>query len=102
VRRGLSRLRVGETRLLNVEIISQSLKSLTQRIFIMCAYKIDAGRPAYYSIRKAAWILGVDQSRVARAIRLGTLRAVRRNGHVVVPTRALTRLLGPGTRGAPW
>lgn len=73
----------------------------------MSAFKIDAGRPAYYSIRKAAWILGVEQSRVSRAIRLGTLRAVRRQGRLVVPAGALMRVLGAcedraTLRGAPW
>jgi hypothetical protein len=72
----------------------------------MPAFKIDAERPAYYSIRKAAWILGVEQSHVSRAIRLGTLRAVRRQGRLVVPAEALTRVLvasedRPTLRGAP-
>lgn len=73
----------------------------------MCAYKIDAGRPAYYSVRKAAWILGVEPSRVSRAIRLGILRPVRRQGQLVVPASALTRFLGvpedrATSRGVPW
>ncbi|TNC19415.1 MerR family transcriptional regulator [Amycolatopsis alkalitolerans] len=62
----------------------------------MRTFKIDAGRPAYYSIRKAAWILGVEPSRISRAIRLGKLRAVRRHGQLLVPAGALTRLLGGG------
>ena len=53
----------------------------------------DAGRPAYYTVRQAAWILGVTPSTVSRAIRLGTLRAVRRHGQLVVPATALIRLL---------
>ena len=51
-------------------------------------------RPAYYTIREAAWILGIEQARVSRAIRLGTLRAVSRKGRVLVPSGALVRLLG--------
>ena len=51
-------------------------------------------RPAYYTIRETAWILGIEQARVSRAIRLGTLRAVPRNGRVLVPSSALVRLLG--------
>jgi excisionase family DNA binding protein len=54
----------------------------------------NAGRPAYYTVREAAWILGVKPSTVSRAIRLGTLRAVWRHGRLVVPARVLIRLLG--------
>jgi excisionase family DNA binding protein len=56
----------------------------------------NAGRPAYYTVREAAWILGITPSTVSRAIRLGTLRAVRRHGRLVVPASALTRLFGEG------
>ena len=54
--------------------------------------------PAYYTVREAAWILGVTPSTVSRAIRLGTLRAVRRHGRLVVPASALTLLLTEPTR----
>jgi excisionase family DNA binding protein len=54
----------------------------------------NTGRPAYYTVREAAWILGVKPSTVSRAIRLGTLRAVRRHGRLVVPAGVLIRLLG--------
>ena len=57
----------------------------------------EAGRPAYYTVREAAWILGVKPSAVSRAIRLGTLRAVRRHGRLVVPVSALTLLLAEPT-----
>ena len=57
----------------------------------------DAGSPAYYTVREAAWILGVKPSTVSRAIRLGTLRAVRRHGRLVVPASALTLLLAEPT-----
>jgi excisionase family DNA binding protein len=53
----------------------------------------DAAPSAYYTIREAVWILGVQPSTVSRAIRLGTLRAVRRHGRLVVPASALTLLL---------
>jgi excisionase family DNA binding protein len=53
----------------------------------------NAGEPAYYTIREAAWILGVTPSTVSAAIRLGTLRAVRRRSRLMVPASALTRLL---------
>jgi excisionase family DNA binding protein len=55
--------------------------------------KPNAGEPAYYTIREAAWILGVKPSIVSAAIRLGTLRAVRRRSRLMVPARDLTRLL---------
>lgn len=45
----------------------------------------NAGRPAFYTTRKAAWILGVAPSTLHRAIRLGTLRSERRNGRGVIP-----------------
>jgi hypothetical protein len=55
---------------------------------------IPAGSPAYYAIREAAWVLGVNPSRICRAIRIGTLPIVRRRNQLVVPAHALARLLG--------
>ncbi len=63
----------------------------------MCTDMSNAGRPAYYTVRQAAWILGVKPSSVSRAIRLGTLRAVRRHGQLVAPADALIQLLGEPT-----
>ena len=64
----------------------------------MRTYQSNAGQPAYYTIREAAWVLGVEPSVVARAVRVGTLRAVWRRGRFVIPARALVRLLGePGS-----
>ena len=60
----------------------------------MRTFMTNAGRPAYYTVREAAWILGVERSRVSRAIRLGTLPAVPRRGRVLVPSTALAGLLG--------
>jgi excisionase family DNA binding protein len=57
----------------------------------------NAGRPAYYTVREAAWVLGVTPSTVSRAIRLGTLRAMRRHGRLVVSATALIRLLAEPT-----
>jgi excisionase family DNA binding protein len=54
----------------------------------------NAGRPACYTVHQAAVILGVEPSRISRAIRLHTLRAVRLRGRLVVPASALTALLG--------
>ena len=56
-----------------------------------------AGRSDFHTIKEAAWILGVDQSQISRAIRTGTLPSVRCHSRLVVPAAALRRLLG----GAP-
>ncbi|MGH3875257.1 MAG: helix-turn-helix domain-containing protein [Pseudonocardiaceae bacterium] len=61
----------------------------------------DAGRRAYYTVEEAAWILGVTPSDVSRAVRLGTLRAVRWHGRSVVAATALTRLLAEPTGTDP-
>jgi excisionase family DNA binding protein len=52
---------------------------------------------AYYTVREAAWILGVTPSTLSRAIRRRTLGAVWRHGRLVVPANALTRLLAEPT-----
>lgn len=59
----------------------------------------SAGRPAYYSIRRAAWLLSVEQCQISRAIRIGSLRAVRRRSQLVVPACEVARLLGSGVSG---
>ncbi|MBV9162367.1 MAG: helix-turn-helix domain-containing protein [Pseudonocardiales bacterium] len=59
--------------------------------------KSNAGSSAYYTVREAAGILGVKPSTVSAAIRLGTLRAVRRRSRLMVPASALTRLLAEPT-----
>lgn len=51
-------------------------------------------RRAYYTVRDAAWILGVDRSSISRLIRLGALRTVSRNGRRVIPASELARQLG--------
>ncbi|QIZ37872.1 helix-turn-helix domain-containing protein [Saccharopolyspora sp. ASAGF58] len=57
----------------------------------------NVGRPAYFTVRKAAWLLSVDPSMISRAIRLGTLRTVQRNGRSLIPASELVRLLGEPT-----
>ena len=52
-----------------------------------------AGTPVVFSIREAAWILGVDKSEVFRLIRVGVLPRIRRRSRLVVPAHALARLL---------
>ena len=59
----------------------------------MRTFMPNAGQPAYYSLREAAWVLGVEPSTVARAIRLGALPTVRRRNRLVVPASALAELL---------
>jgi hypothetical protein len=61
----------------------------------------NAGRPAYYTVREAAWILGIEPSKVARAIRVGSVRAVWRRGRLVLPAGELTRLLSESTDDEP-
>jgi excisionase family DNA binding protein len=64
-----------------------------------------AGRPAFYTVEQAAWILGVSTSRTYRAIRTGTLPTVRRHSRYQVPATALTQLLAEAAdrseRGVP-
>jgi hypothetical protein len=48
------------------------------------------------SIPEVAWILGVDNSVVCRAIRIGLLPVVRRRGRVLVPAYALAHLADNG------
>lgn len=50
-----------------------------------------------HSIRETAWVLGISQSAVFRAIRLGVLTAERQYGRLVVPGSSLRRVLSePG------
>lgn len=44
------------------------------------------------SIPEVAWLLGVDNSRVCRAIRTGLLPVVRRQDRVLIPAHALVHL----------
>lgn len=52
--------------------------------------------PCLLSIPEVAWLLGVDNSRVCRAIRLGTLPAVRRGRRLLVPSHTLAHLVDGG------
>jgi len=54
---------------------------------------LRAGRPAYFTVEQSAWILGVSTDRIHRAIRTGTLPAVRRHCRLHVSGTALARLL---------
>jgi excisionase family DNA binding protein len=44
------------------------------------------------SISEVAWLLGVDESRVSRAIRVGTVPVVRRGRRLLIPAYALAHL----------
>jgi hypothetical protein len=54
---------------------------------------ISAGSPALLSIPEVAWLLGVDNSRVCRLIRVGFLPVVRRRSRVLVPAHVLVWML---------
>ncbi|WP_336158573.1 helix-turn-helix domain-containing protein [Amycolatopsis sp. VC5-11] len=58
----------------------------------------DAGRPAFYSLADAAWILGIDRDELHRAIRVGTLRTERRRSRLVISAAELRRVLNGGAR----
>lgn len=49
---------------------------------------------ALYSVKTAAWLLGVASSEVHRAIRIGALPSVSRGGKQLVPAYLLVRLMG--------
>lgn len=56
----------------------------------------NSGRPQYYSVEEAAWLLGVPRSTISKAIRTGAIPTVRRRSRLVVPAYVLKRLLdGP-------
>ena len=48
----------------------------------------------YFTIREAAWILGVPRPTISRLVRVGAIRTERRRGALVIPTRDVTRYLG--------
>ncbi|MGH3760523.1 helix-turn-helix domain-containing protein [Actinophytocola sp.] len=52
------------------------------------------GSPAFLSIKQAAWILGMSQPELLRAIHTGAVPSIRRRSRLVVPMRVVTRLLG--------
>jgi excisionase family DNA binding protein len=57
---------------------------------------VTDNRPAILSTRQAAWALGVPVSQIHRAIRVGTLRAVRRRSRLVVREADVRRLMRGG------
>jgi excisionase family DNA binding protein len=59
----------------------------------------NSGRPKYYSVAEAAWLLGVPPSTVSRAIRTGAIPTVRRRSRLVVPDYVVKRLLDASAGG---
>jgi excisionase family DNA binding protein len=53
----------------------------------------NSGRPKYYNVAEAAWLLGVPPSTISRAIRTGAIPTVRRRTRLVVPDYVVKRLL---------
>ncbi len=54
------------------------------------------GSRCFLSIAEVAWLLGVENSAVCRAIRQGRVQVVRRRGRVLVRARSLAHLLSDG------
>lgn len=59
----------------------------------------NSGRPPYYDVDEATWLLGVPRSTICKGIRTGAIPAVRRRSRLVVPAYVLKRLLGEPVRG---
>jgi excisionase family DNA binding protein len=62
---------------------------------------ISDGVPRLLSIAEAAWLLGIDNSQVCRAIRLRRLPVVRRRRRVLVPAHVLAHLADDVVRTDP-
>ena len=62
---------------------------------------IAAGASALLSVPEVAWLLGVDNSRVCRLIRVGSLPVVRRRSRVLVPAHVLAHLAAGTSKGVP-
>lgn len=58
-------------------------------------------RQEHYRLREAAWLLGVEPAVVARAVRVGVLRATRRRGGLTIAASELARVLPPPVDGDP-
>lgn len=57
---------------------------------------ISTRDPRLLSLAEVAWLLGVDNSWVCRAVRVGLLPVVRRRRRVLVPAHVLAHLAGAG------
>lgn len=63
---------------------------------------IPVGSPALLSLPEVAWLLGVDNSRVCRLIRVGSLPVVRRRSRMLIPAHVLAHLTNGTSKGVPW
>jgi excisionase family DNA binding protein len=61
--------------------------------------KFSHGSRGLLSIAEVAWLLGVDSSRVCRAIRVGMLPVVQRGRRVLVPAHVVALLVDDNCGG---
>jgi predicted site-specific integrase-resolvase len=55
--------------------------------------QMPANGPAFYTIKQAAWLLGVSEDAIARDIRVGLIPVVRRRSRSVIPAAVINRRL---------
>lgn len=55
--------------------------------------KKRANDPDFYTIKQAAWLLGVSEAAVARDIRVGLIPTVQRRSRLMIPAAAVNRRL---------
>jgi excisionase family DNA binding protein len=67
----------------------------------MSKHHDSAERRCLLSIPEVAWLLGVDNSTVCRAIRLGIIPAMRRRGRLLVPAHVVAHLADDESRTDP-
>ena len=58
----------------------------------MNSARCTTSSPVFLSIRQAAWLLGVTESRVCWAIRVGRLPCVRRRAVLAIPAHVVAHL----------
>ena len=58
----------------------------------MSSNRIEAGKPAFYTVREAARVLRVDPATLYRAIREDAFPAVRIRGRCIVPAAVIEQL----------
>ncbi|WP_133853415.1 DNA-binding protein [Labedaea rhizosphaerae] len=58
-----------------------------------------ANGPAFYTIKQAAWLLGVSVDAVARDVRVGLIPVVRRRSRSMIPAAVINRRLVKSVKG---
>ena len=58
-----------------------------------------ANGPAFYTIKQAAWLLGVSEDAVSRDIRVGLLPMVQRRSRRMIPAAVINRRLVKSVKG---